>query len=170
MYGTTVLPAFIIFSLIPWYGIFYAALHFGMTSLVLFFILRINNIQDKKLHYKKRIMRMWLSGVIASYAGPIYLIFIGYIASSISINADINKGIIFSIAYATNGYTYHDKWSFLFIVSGIFVSSVSIFLTHFIYSLKKFNIKATYRVILSFFLAMTTAPYVYLIPSELLPS
>lgn len=168
LYGTTVLPAFILFTLIPWYSAIFISIHFGVSVLILFIISKLDGVKSFKLFYKRNIKYTFLCSIISSATGAIYLFFAGTVLSSGFSEDNILYKLQRSIYFASIGYTYHDITSFLFVLSGVAVSGITIFLGYWFFSLSKLNVSPPRRFRLSLTAAVIAAPYVFLIPSEIL--
>lgn len=168
LYGTSILPAFIIFAITP-----YAFLQVLIDS---FFdwgiILSISFILYNKIDgsfLKTNALRIFLSGFIAKYVGVAYLALLGIPTDVFVFTNKIQHGYMFSIYQAMKGYTYYDNTSFLFVLSGIIVAFISIFLAHLLFGLRRTVLRTWQKILVSFILAVLTSPYLFLIPSELIP-
>lgn len=168
LYGTSILPAFIIFAITP-----YALLQILIDSVfdwgIIFAVSFIIYQRINAEFIKTNALRIFLSGFIAKYVGVAYLALLGIPTDVIVFTNKIKHGYMFSIFKAMEGYTYYDKTSFLFILSGIIVAFISIFLAQFLIGFKKIFLKTWQKIIFALILAVLTTPYLFFIPSELIP-
>lgn len=165
LYGTSILPAFIIFSITPYLlsQVFIDSVFDWGVILLLSFILYKKISGD---FIKTNAFRIFLTGFIAKYFGAVSLVFIGFPIHIFVFSRGIKDGLLFSIYKATEGYTYYDKISFLFILCGVLIAFISIFLAQLLFGFKKTGLKTGYKILFSFVLALLTAPYLYLLPPE----
>lgn len=168
LYGTSILPAFIIFSLVPPFSLFQALINFIYSSIILYICSGFQHQLKWRSFYKKHILKTFLIGLAASLSGAVYLFVFGYICSSYSFPSRETNSIIYSFNKAIDGYTYFDEASIMFVISGIVFSAVCIFIAHFFIIFKMIKIKMRLRILFSVVLSVLTAPYVFLFPSEYL--
>lgn len=168
LYGTSILPAFFLTSIFPLFSIVPISICFGASALALCIISKMKYGRFDKTFYKRNILRVWLFGYGANFAGALYLFFNGIAAEDFVFQYHISKGVVFSIYQAAIGYTYYDNLSFAFILSGVALAALTSFIIHFFFTLSIPEVKTSHRFLLSLMLTVLTAPYGFLIPSEIL--
>jgi len=139
-------PAFIVFGI----------LNFIIDSVVILItkkVLKINNIFEK---YKKTILKVWGFGFLADFIGAFFLFF----ASDLAGRLDIP--IRYNIDYNPLGNVY----ALLITIIGILISGMFIYIFNKKYSFKKIDITEREKKILSLTMAIVTAPYLFLLPTN----
>lgn len=163
-----ILPPFMLFLFLPWWWIGSIVGNFIIDSVVL---LTLAFIMLKKFDfkvYKNSIIKVWTLGFTADLLGIFYLIIV-----SIAANAEYYEGNniwkqILSGIYLATSYSHFDSiYGVLFIVSGILLSAVLIFVFNYFISFKNSILSKKQKIIMSLFIAVLTAPYTFLLPKEL---
>lgn len=161
-----ILPPFMLFVFVPWLWLLSLAGNFVIDSIVVLIISLIIFKQfDLKL-YKSTILKVWGFGFFAYIVGVAYLFVVG-------IDMEYKRGDSFleqietGIYYAVNHSHFDSIYGVLFILSGVLLSAILIFLMNFFITLKNTMLTKTQRLIMSLSLAVLTAPYTFLLPKEL---
>lgn len=163
-----ILPPFMFFLFLPWWWIGSIVGNFIIDSVVL---LTLAFIMLKKFDfkvYKNSIIKVWTLGFTADLLGIFYLIIV-----SIAANAEYYEGnniwkqILSGIYLASNHSHFDSIYGVLFIVSGILLSAVLIFVFNYFISFKNSILSKKQKVIMSLSIAVLTAPYTFLLPKEL---
>lgn len=163
-----ILPPFMLFAFVPVFWIISIVGNFIIDSVAL---LVLSLIVYKNLNwqfYKKVIFRVWLLGFIADFFGIAYLLII-----SLTTNAeyyeggDLGKQILSGIYLATNHSHFDSIWGVVFIVSGILVSALFIFIFNYFVSFYNTEFKKKQKLMSALYFAIFTAPYTFLLPKEL---
>ena len=167
LYGASILPAFIIFSITPclFAQVFIDSVFDWGVILLLSFIM-YKRISGEFL--KKNAFRIFLTGFIAKYAGAVFLFAVGLPVNSYVYYHYYPDSFLFGIYQAVQGDTYFNTVSFLFILCGVVIAFIAIFLAQLLFGFKKTGLKTGCKILFSFVLALLTAPYLYLIPPELI--
>ena len=115
--------------------------NFIIDSLVLLITMKILNYADKKMFYKKHILKIFLFGMLADIIGALFIFLMMYLF-------DIgNRG---DELYLT--------------LPGLLIAGAMIFIFNYFITFKKLDKKERLRLSLIF--AIITAPYTYLIPTN----
>lgn len=117
--------------------------------------------------YKKKIFRIWGYGLLADSLGAVHIYTIGEIVvrtdpySKAGLLGNVLIGIAESYDY---GNMFYNVYGILFILSGILVSSVAIFLLNYYRSLRDISLSKKRRIISCLTIAVMTAPYTFFLP------
>ncbi len=167
-----ILPPFMLMMFSPLLWLISLAGNFIIDSAI---VLIISMILFRKIScelYKKSILRVWLLGFASDFIGVIYLFFIGQVGY-LSGAYDYKEGdnIIRSYLAGANLAVNHSDtssfWAVVFLVSGIFVAAICIFLFNYFISFRKTDLTKKQRLFSSIMLAVCTAPYTFLLPADL---
>jgi hypothetical protein len=115
--------------------------NFIIDSLVLIFSMMILKISEKKLYYKKFILKIFLFGMLSDIVGTLFM-FIPQFLFELGIMGD----------------------EFYITIPGLIISSGLIFVFNYFITFK--NLDKKIRLKLSLIFAIATAPYTYLIPTS----
>lgn len=140
--------------------------NFLIDSTVLLIILKILKEQHILECYKKIIIKVWMFGFLADFIGAGLMCL-----TQINIFAEESNIRDWWLQYITNPVAYNpldNPYSFLYVVLVITLAAVFIYIFNLKFSLKNLetDIAAKKRIALS--LAISTAPYILLYPSQLL--
>lgn len=171
-----ILPPFMLFAFVPLFWIISLVGNFIIDSAVLLIISLVIYKSFSGRLYKKAILKVWLLGFVADFVGILYLIIVSLcslIRSSDTFNGgyyeenDLGRQILSGINSAINHSHFDSVWGVLFIVSGILVSAVTIFLFDYYISLRNVGFSNKQRLLSALSFAFFTAPYAFLLPKEL---
>lgn len=115
--------------------------NFIIDSLVLLITMKIPNYADKKLFYKKHILKIFLFGMLADIIGALFIFLMMYIFEIGNMGDEL---------YLT--------------IPGLLIAGLMIFIFNYFITFKKLDKKERLRLSLIF--AIITAPYTYLIPTS----
>ena len=115
--------------------------NFIIDSLVLLITMKILNYADKKLFYKKHILKIFLFGMLADLIGALFIYLMMYV---------FEIGNMCDELYLT--------------IPGLLIAGLMIFIFNYFITFKKLDKKERLRLSLIF--AIITAPYTYLIPTS----
>lgn len=163
-----ILPPFMLFLFVPflWLVSFFG--NFIIDSIILLiisiFIYKKFTIQL----YKKSIIPVFLLGFLSDFLGVLYLTLVSIQSDAEYYEGnDLGKQILSGIYLATNHSCYDSIYGVLFIVSGIVLSSVFIFIFDYFVSFKNKGLSKKQKIIASLTMAIVTAPYTFLLPKEI---
>lgn len=115
--------------------------NFIIDSVVLFFGMYILKMSLKTQVYKKSILKVFLFGMLADIIGTLYMFIVGFV-------------------FETAQYGDEPQLT----IPGVIIASVMIFVFNYFITFRKMEKKP--RLILSILIAILTAPYTFLIPSD----
>ena len=115
--------------------------NFIIDSLVLLITMKILNYADKKMFYKKHILKIFLFGMLADIIGALFIFLMMYIFEIGNMGDEL---------YLT--------------IPGLLIAGLMIFIFNYFITFKKLDKKERLRLSLIF--AIITAPYTYLIPTS----
>lgn len=174
-----ILPPFMLFTITPFWWFISMSGNFIIDSAVLLITLFI----FKKISfgvYKKTIFKVWIWGYVADLMGAAYLFIMSEITFFIRNGLELFIGenpnnllwrILDGITLAANFSEFDSIWGVLFMISGIIVASIFIFIFNYIYIFKKYLndiLTKKQMIIISLTIAIATAPYTFLLPGDLL--
>lgn len=164
-----ILPPFLLLTFIPWLAALSLIGNFIIDSLVL---LLISVIIFKRVDgnlYIKSIWKVWAFGFLSDFIGVIYLL-ISIIASDASYKGEdsLLDAISSGMYYAFNhGDSFYNIWSFIYMLSGIIIAAIAIFVFDYFISLKNVGLSKKQRLLSALSFAVFTAPYTFLLPNSL---
>lgn len=167
-----ILPPFMLMMFLPKLWFISLVGNFIIDSVMVLIISLIMFRKVSGVFYKKSILKVWLLGFASDFIGVIYLFFIGQVGY-LSGAYDYKEGdnIIRSYLAGANLAVNHSDtssfWAVVFLVSGIFVAAICIFLFNYFISLRKTDLTKKQRLFSSIILAVCTAPYTFLLPADL---
>lgn len=167
-----ILPPFLLMAFLPHLWLISLAGNFIIDSLM---VLIISLIMLRKISgefYKKTILKVWLLGFASDFIGIIYLVFVSQVAYfSDAYDSNQENNIIRKYLAGGNMAFNHDDtssfWAVVYLASGILVAAIFVFLFNYFISFRKINLTKKQRLLSSIILAVCTAPYTFLLPSEL---
>ncbi|MCH5296476.1 MAG: hypothetical protein J1E85_02280 [Ruminococcus sp.] len=163
-----IFPIFMLFIFNPFLLIFSLCGNFIIDSIVL---LIISFLFYKKLSlqfYISNIFKVWLFGFFSDFVGLFYLIMVSLLSNASYYDGDdLGKQILSGVYSATNQSHFDSFWGFAFIMSGIIISAAIIFLMNYIFTFNKLDISKKQKLFSALILAVSTAPYTFLLPKEL---
>lgn len=115
--------------------------NFIIDSLVLLITMKILNYADKKMFYKKHILKIFLFGMLADIIGALFIFLMMYVFEIGNMGDEL---------YLT--------------IPGLLIAGLMIFIFNYFITFKKLDKKERLRLSLIF--AIITAPYTYLIPTS----
>ncbi|MCR5636323.1 MAG: hypothetical protein K6F76_03975 [Clostridiales bacterium] len=166
-----ILPPFMLLTFVPIIWIFSMIGNFIIDSAVILALLSLLK-KDRSVNYKKVIFRVWIFGYAADVIGAIYLStvssmpFINAYFSPANLGEEISNGI----NSALNFSHFDSIWGVLFILSGILIAAVFIFIFDYKFVFKKHLAHVLTKrqmIIASLAMSIFTAPYTFLLPKEL---
>ena len=171
-----ILPPFMLFAFVPLFWLISLVGNFIVDSAVLLIISLIIYKSFSGKLYKKAILKVWLLGFAADFVGVLYLIIVSVCSSMWSWNMfgggyyegnDLGIQILSGIDSAMNHSHFDSVWGVLFIVSGILISAVTIFVFDYFISFRNVGFSKKQRLLSALSFAFFTAPYAFLLPKEL---
>lgn len=167
-----ILPPFMLIMLSPLHLLISLVGNFIIDSVI---VLIISMIIFRKIDgqlYKKTIPKVWSLGFASDYIGVIYLIFVslvGYFAGAYDYHEGDNiiRKYLTGANLAFNHSDTSSFWAVAFVASGILVAAICIFLFNYFISFKKTDLTKKQKLFSSIMLAVCTAPYTLLLPSDL---
>lgn len=165
-----IFPLYMLYAFLPIFWFISLIGNFIIDSILLIVILFIIYRSFNWKLYKKVILNVWIIGFIGDLLGAFYLTLVSIISNAeyYAGNDNISRQILSGIYLATNHSPLSDIWSIVFILSGVLVSAICIFVFNYFYSFRKTNFTKTQRILSSLSIAIFTAPYTFLLPSELI--
>lgn len=164
-----VLPPFLLLMLVPKFLVLSLAINFVIDSVVLIIIL----LATKNLslgNYGNTIFKVWGLGFASDYICIAYMIGVEAVLGGFldlpQEGGDLLTQILSGPVWAVNHDTYFSVWSAIFIVSGVLISALCIFLFNYKISFKKLISSKKQRAISALVMALITAPYTFLLPKE----
>lgn len=166
-----ILPPYLIMALSPPLLALSAVGNFIIDSIVL---LIISAVVSKKINgkfYIKNVFKVWGFGFAADFVGVIYL-FIGGEFGYNYFNSGNSKGtFLYNIFDGMNSITNHSyeitPYTTGFLISGIIIAAVCVFIFDYFIALRKSGLTKKQRLISSVAYAVFTAPYTFLLPYDL---
>ena len=165
-----ILPTFMLLTMHPLMWIFSLTGNVVLDSVVL---LLVSLIVFKKLDgkfYKKNILKVWGLGFLADFIGVGYLLLLDDIGWKYIMEFEESDSFIYNLMMdmhlVTFGQEYATVGSNLFLLSGILLAAVAIFLLDYFIVFKKTDMTKKQKMISALMFAVLTAPYTYFIPEE----
>ena len=163
-----ILPPFMLFAFVPIFWLISLVGNFIIDSIVLLIISLIIFKKVDWKFYKKVILKVWAFGFIGDIIGVAYLVLVSTLSNATFYNGnDLGKQIMSGIYLATSQSHFDSIWGVLFIVSGILVAAVFIFLFDLIAFINT-GLSKKQKILSALSYAVFTAPYLFLIPKSLL--
>lgn len=167
-----ILPPFILITFIPWFAFLSLIGNFIIDSLVL---LIISFVVFKKMDwtfYSKTIFKVWLLGFVSDFIGVIFLLIAYFIARPKEYYQGVDIGVLKEISNGfwlamNGGSALESMWSFLYILSGIIVAAIAIFIFDYFISFRKSSMTKRQKMVSAFIYAIFTAPYTFFLPESL---
>ncbi len=162
-----ILPIFMLYVFAPAIWIISIIGNLVIDSISLIVLLII----FKKLSFKtyiKTIIPLWIFGFVADFIGAGYL-------TLMSINTksdyyvgkeDLLRQIKSGVYLATNHSPFDSLWGVVFILSGILMSSVLIFVFDYFFLINIKELNKKQRIISALTFCIVTAPYTFFLPKE----
>ena len=163
-----VFPTFILTVLSPLLLMLTLVGNFVFDSLVIIIISLFIFKKVNKYFYRETVFLCWFFGLVADFFGVIYLSVMGLLFSGDNYQGTENvwRMITSGIHDATSFSHFDSLWGVLFIVSGIIVAAVLIFVFNYFITFKRQKISRVQRIAASIAVAVFTAPYTFLLPKE----
>lgn len=168
-----VFPPFMLIFLIPTLLIISLIGNFIIDSIVLaiisFYIYKKINLH----FYGKKIFGVWSLGFLADTIGNGYLIAVSLLSGATYYEGNNLWRQILSGIYIAVNHSVYDSfggfsfWGFLFLLSGVIISGVLIFIFDYLFIFNDLSITKKQRIVSSLIFAIITAPYTFLLPKEL---
>lgn len=167
-----ILPPFMLMMFSPLLWLISLAGNFIIDSVMVIIISLIMFRKISGEFYKKSILKVWLLGFASDFIGVKYLFFIGqvgYLSDAYDYQKEDNiiRKYLAGANTAVNHSDTSSFWAVVFLVSGILVAAICIFLFNYFISLRKTDLTKKQRLFSSIILAVCTAPYTFLLPSDL---
>lgn len=163
-----ILPPYMLFLFLPWWWIGSIFGNFIIDSVVLLILTFVIFRRFRFDIYKKSIIKVWIFGFASDLLGVLYLTAVSFFSNAEYYEGNnVWKQILSGIYLATNHSHFDSIFGVLFIVSGIFLSAVSIFLFNYYISFRNCELSGKQKLIISLSIAVLTAPYTFLLPKEL---
>lgn len=171
-----ILPPYLLMVFVPWLAVLSIVGNFLIDSLVLviisFFIYKNKDRCFKKNYYKKNIWKVYILGFLADFMGAIYL-FLGSNVGYAYINNPNHPDTtyLYKLLDAMNDVTNHSDtttvYSVCFIISAVLLAAVAIFVFDYFLVFRNADITKKEKVMSALTFAVCTAPYTFLLPSNL---
>lgn len=167
-----ILPPFMLMMVSPFFWLISLAGNFIIDSVMVIIISLIIFRKISGEFYKKSILKVWLLGFASDFIGVKYLFFIGqvgYLSDAYDYQKEDNiiRKYLVGANMAVNHSDTSSFWAVVFLVSGILVASICIFIFNYFISLRKTDLTKKQKLFSSIMLAVCTAPYTLLLPAEL---
>lgn len=167
-----ILPPFMLMMVSPFFWLISLAGNFIIDSVMVIIISLIMFRKISGEFYKKSILKVWLLGFASDFIGVKYLFFIGqvgYLSDAYDYQKEDNiiRKYLAGANMAVNHSDTSSFWAVVFLVSGILVASICIFIFNYFISLRKTDLTKKQKLFSSIMLAVCTAPYTLLLPAEL---
>ncbi len=165
-------PPYMLVTIIPVISTIFMGLNFIIDSIVL---LVLSKFIHKKINfdfYKKSIWKIWIFGYIGDIIGALFL-FIGasfgypYIISHQNDNSSLEYMIMEGLNNINNHTDKLNIYSYIYIAISILLASIIIFLLDYFIAFRKSELTKRQRFLSSLAFAVITAPYTFLLPSNL---
>lgn len=161
------LPVFLLFGFMPILWMFLVIENFILDSIILIAILIVVYKKIKFKLYIKMIFKIWLWGIFSNIVGIVYLILTSFISNATYYEGNnIIKLISSGIYLATNQSHFDSIWATLYIISGIFISSIFLFVLNYFFTFYNMNLTKRQKILSSLSFAVLTPPYFILLPKD----
>lgn len=128
-------------------------INFVIDTIVILIIMKCLKLDNIKILYGKTILKVWLFGFVADIIGAGFLLLLGLAPF----------GDIFDNLYWN---PYSNIYAILVILIALLLSGYFIYLFNKKYCFKKIDIEESKKKKIALFMAIFTAPYVFLIPTS----
>ena len=162
-----ILPTFMLMAVHPLMWLLSIVGNFVIDSVVLLIVsLVILKKFDFKM-YKSNILLVYIAGFVADFIGALYL-FLVYVSCSDHHEeiSNVWQSIQEGIHYAVDLQSFESIWGVIYMVSGVFVAQILIFIFDYFVFKVKGGMNKKQSIISSLMFAILTAPYTYFLPSE----
>lgn len=157
------LPPYVIFAIIPLFWIITLGITFVIDTIILSIIILLVYKKVDFATYKKTILKIWLLGFSTYFIGSIYLYIVALLISNL--NTLVNSNLFGEINSAINQSHFDSIWGLIYVISGILISSIFIFVFNYYISFKKTDFTKKQRIASSLAFSVATAPYFFLLPN-----
>lgn len=151
-----IFPVWLLF-IFPLTWLFVIPLNFAIDSLIILLGIYILKIDNKLEFYKKTILWVFLFGFAADILGGMLLLLTQF--------ADGNGFFYEYITYAVSMNPWDNIYSLLYTLMAVIVAGILIYIFNRFISFRKIGDIKTKRIV-SLLLAILTAPYLFLLPTE----
>lgn len=167
-----IVPPFILIMISPLLCLISLAGNFIIDSVIVIIISLIMFRKISGEFYKKSILKVWSLGFVSDFIGLLYLFIISEIAYSSGAYNFAEGDSVFRkyLTGANRAFNHSDTtsfWAVVYLASGILVAAIFIFLFNYFISLRKTDLTKKQRLFSSIILAVCTAPYTFLLQSDL---
>ncbi|MGN1433063.1 MAG: hypothetical protein ACI4XI_05095 [Ruminococcus sp.] len=167
-----ILPPFMLMMFSPLLWFISLAGNFIIDSAIILIISLIIFRKISGEFYKKSILKVWLLGFASDFIGVIYLFCVDLAAYSAGAYNYAEEDSVFRkyLSGANRAFSHCDTssfWAVVYLASGILVAAIFIFLFNYFISFRKTDLTKKQKLFSSMMLAVCTAPYTLLLPSEL---
>lgn len=138
--------------------------NFIIDSLVLLLTLKVLKINNKKKIYKENILKIWGFGFLSDFIGTFVMFSICIVADNLPDNIRRLWFDNLTIPLSQNPFT--SIYSLTWVIVSIIVTSFFIYLFNYKISFRKLDIEETSKKKLALSLAIFTAPYLFLLPTN----
>ena len=155
--------------LLPSIWLFILPANFLIDSAVVLLALHWSK-QSKFVIYKKIILQVWGYGFLADFIGSVFLFAVSQVIYVIADSGDFsnaNKQALYSLSSAIDYNPYGNFFALVLTLVAIFLSGICIYHFNLKRTLKNVEMVAKHKKRISLFLAIVTAPYMFLIPAYL---
>ena len=152
------LPPYVIFAIIPLFWIITLGITFVVDTIILLIVILLVYKKFDFATYKKTILKIWLLGFSTYFIGCIYLYIVAVLNSTFPF-------LFGEISSAIEQSHFDSIWGLIYVISGILISSILIFVFNYYISFKKTDFTKKQKVVSSLVFSVATAPYFFLLPN-----
>lgn len=146
--------------LIPTTWLIVIPLNFILDFLVLFVSMKLIKIENTFVNSKKSIFRVFISGFLADFVSSALLICLTILFSEVNSSSLVLENLFRNPFLSVK--------SFLIMMVFVVLAAILIYIFNYYVSFRKLNIESLEKKKLALSLAIFTAPYFFLLPTEML--
>ena len=152
--------------LFPQILIFILPANFLIDSLVLLITMSIFKIGFNKKIYKKSILKIWGFGFLADIIGTIFMIIPIIIDNFLDTNTAFERWWYDNLTTTIGINPFKSIFAIIWVLIAILISAICIYQFNYRFSFKKVELDLENKKKLALSLAIFTAPYLFLLPTE----
>lgn len=139
--------------------------NFIIDSAVILIALKLLKVDNRKVIYKKTILKVWIFGFISDFIGSAIMIISGFIKFS---NSEVMREWWYkNIETAVFYNPFQSVYGFLWVTLSVIITSVFIYIFNWKISFNNLEIEEKYKKKLALALAIFTAPILFYLPTSL---